>query len=117
MLEVYRNIAEFGPGIYGIEAASQAYFHHSAAKLSPTEAAHLASVLPSPRHWSVTHPGRYVQRRVGWNVGQMGFGRHKPDTEPEPDIPDELQQQHHAADGVPAPAAPPLPLPAPPEPD
>src|SRR3546814_21045253 len=72
ILEVYLNIAEFGPGIYGIEAASQAYFHHSAAKLSPTEAAHLASVLPSPRHWSVPHPGRYVPRRVGWIVGQMG---------------------------------------------
>src|SRR3546814_1798120 len=103
MLEVYLNIAEYGPGIYGIEAAAHAYFHHSAAKLSPTEAAHLASVLPSPRHWSVTHPGSYVQRRVGWIVGQMGFGRHKPETEPEPDIPDGWKQQIDADDGVTAP--------------
>lgn len=104
ILEVYLNIAEFGPGIYGVEAASQAYFHHSAAKLSPGEAAHLAAVLPSPRHWSVTHPGSYVQRRVGWIVGQMGYGNHKPDAEPEPDIPDELQQQIDADDDVAVPA-------------
>lgn len=100
ILDIYLNIAEFGPGIYGVEAASQAYFHHSAASLSPSEAAHLASVLPSPRHWSVTHPGSYVQRRVRWIVGQMGYGGRKPDTEPEPDIPDDLQQQIDEDDGL-----------------
>jgi monofunctional biosynthetic peptidoglycan transglycosylase len=95
ILEMYLNIAEFGPGIYGVEAASQAYFHHSAASLSASEAAHLAAVLPSPRRWSVTHPGGYVQRRVGWILGQMGDGGRQPQSapEPEPEIPDELQQQ------------------------
>ncbi|NGY05091.1 monofunctional biosynthetic peptidoglycan transglycosylase [Solimonas terrae] len=110
ILEMYLNIAEFGPGIYGVEAASQAYFHHSAATLTATEAAHLASVLPSPRHWSVTHPGSYVQRRVNWIVGQMGYGTQRPDSEPEPDMPDELRQQIEDDDGEssaePAPASP-----------
>ncbi|HET8881628.1 MAG TPA: monofunctional biosynthetic peptidoglycan transglycosylase [Solimonas sp.] len=106
ILEMYLNIAEFGPGIYGVEAASQAYFHHSAATLTANEAARLASVLPSPRHWSVTHPGHYVQRRVGWIVGQMGYG-HRPAAEPEPDIPDELQRQIDEDEGdLPIEAAP-----------
>ena len=85
ILEVYLNVAEFGPGIYGVEAASQAYFHHAAAKLTPTEAARLAAVLPNPRHWKVNAPGAYVQKRVSWIVGQMGYGpRNAPSEEPEP---------------------------------
>ncbi|TXI07580.1 MAG: monofunctional biosynthetic peptidoglycan transglycosylase, partial [Rhizobium sp.] len=83
ILEMYLNIAEFGPGIYGVEAASQAYFHKSAAKLTPNEAARLAAVLPSPRRWKVTAPGAYVQKRVSWIMGQMGYG-HGPSEEPEP---------------------------------
>lgn len=83
ILEMYLNIAEFGPGIYGVEAASQAYFHKSAAQLTPNEAARLAAVLPSPRRWKVTAPGAYVQKRVSWIMGQMGYG-HGPAEEPEP---------------------------------
>ncbi|WP_043114839.1 monofunctional biosynthetic peptidoglycan transglycosylase [Solimonas soli] len=98
ILEMYLNVAEFGPGIYGVEAASQAYFHKPAAKLTASEAARLAAVLPSPRHWSVTRPGGYVQRRVGWIVGQMGSGGRAPSVEPEPEIPDELQRQIDAED-------------------
>ncbi|MGH8443642.1 MAG: monofunctional biosynthetic peptidoglycan transglycosylase, partial [Solimonas sp.] len=86
ILEVYLNVAEFGPGIYGVEAASQAYFHKPAAKLTAMEAARLAAVLPSPRHWSVAQPGAYVQRRANWIVGQMGYGGSRPGTEPEPEI-------------------------------
>jgi len=84
ILEVYLNIAEFGPGIYGVEAASQAYFHKPAAQLTPTEAARLAAVLPSPRRWKVNAPGAYVQKRVSWIVGQMGYGSRGPTEEPEP---------------------------------
>lgn len=84
ILEVYLNVAEFGPGIYGVEAASQAFFHKSAAQLTPTEAARLAAVLPSPRRWKVNAPGAYVQKRVSWIVGQMGYGSHGPTEEPEP---------------------------------
>jgi len=85
ILEVYLNVAEFGPGIYGVEAASQIYFHKSAAQLTATEAARLAAVLPNPRHWKVQDPGAYAQRRVSWIVGQMGYGsRSVPTEEPEP---------------------------------
>jgi len=74
ILTVYLNIAEFGPGIYGVEAAAQAYFKKPAAKLSANEAARLAAVLPSPRRWKVINPGSYVQKRVGWILRQMGHG-------------------------------------------
>ncbi|TXH03659.1 MAG: monofunctional biosynthetic peptidoglycan transglycosylase [Nevskiaceae bacterium] len=87
ILEVYLNVAEFGPGIYGVEAASQAYFHKHAAQLTPGEASRLAAVLPNPRHWSVTAPGAYVQARAGWILGQMGYGgRSAPAEEPEPPV-------------------------------
>ena len=52
ILEVYVNIIEFGPGIYGIEAAAQNYYKKSAKDLTAAEAARLASVLPNPRKWS-----------------------------------------------------------------
>lgn len=85
ILEVYLNVAEFGPGLYGVEAASQKYFHKSAAQLTPTEAARLAAVLPNPKRWKVNSPGTYVQKRVRWIVGQMGYGsRSAPVEEPEP---------------------------------
>jgi monofunctional biosynthetic peptidoglycan transglycosylase len=54
ILELYLNVAELGPGIYGAEAAAQRYFGKSAAALGPREAAELASSLPRPASW---HPG------------------------------------------------------------
>ena len=57
ILTVYLNIAEFGPGLYGVEAASQAYFNKPAAKLGVNEAARLAAVLPNPAKWKVMSPG------------------------------------------------------------
>jgi monofunctional biosynthetic peptidoglycan transglycosylase len=64
ILEVYLNIAEWGPGIYGVEAAARAYFKKSSAKLSRREAALLAAVLPNPRRWSPARPTAYIQRRA-----------------------------------------------------
>jgi monofunctional biosynthetic peptidoglycan transglycosylase len=64
ILELYLNVAEFGPGIYGAGAASQRYFGKAAADLEPREAAALAAGLPKPRSW---HPGATspaYQRRV-----------------------------------------------------
>ncbi|ROH90947.1 monofunctional biosynthetic peptidoglycan transglycosylase [Stagnimonas aquatica] len=88
ILEVYLNVAEFGPGIYGVEAASQRYFGKPAAKLSAAEAARLAAVLPSPRRWSVSKPGPYVQKRAAWVLRQMGYGqRARLAAEPEPEPP------------------------------
>jgi monofunctional biosynthetic peptidoglycan transglycosylase len=63
ILEVYLNIAEFGRGIYGAEAAAQVYFRKPAGNLGRAEAARLAAVLPSPRRYSAVNPGPYVQRR------------------------------------------------------
>jgi len=63
ILEVYLNIVEFGPGIFGVEAAAQHDFHRSAAGLSEAEAARLIAVLPAPLDWSVTHPNRIVLTR------------------------------------------------------
>jgi monofunctional glycosyltransferase len=64
ILEMYLNVAEFAPGVYGVGAAAPRYFHHSAAQLSASEGALLAAVLPSPKHLKVEHPSAYVQRRV-----------------------------------------------------
>jgi monofunctional biosynthetic peptidoglycan transglycosylase len=65
ILEIYLNVAEFGPGIYGVGAASTHYFRHPPAKLSPPEGALLAAVLPSPKHLKADRPSAYVQRRIG----------------------------------------------------
>lgn len=87
ILEVYLNVAEFGAGIYGVEAAAQLNFGKSAAALSAQEAAQLAAVLPSPRRWKIRSPGPYVQARVRWIMRQMGYGQQAPVSEPEPEPP------------------------------
>ncbi len=71
ILEVYANIAEFGDGVYGAEAAARTYFGKSASKLTPSESARMAAVLPSPRRYSVAKPGAYVQRRARWIERQV----------------------------------------------
>lgn len=63
IMEVYLNSIEMGEGIFGCEAAAQAYFHKPASKLTKGEAALIAACLPSPRTYSVAHPGPYMQRR------------------------------------------------------
>ncbi|MBU3937457.1 MAG: monofunctional biosynthetic peptidoglycan transglycosylase [Proteobacteria bacterium] len=70
ILEVYLNVAEFGPGIFGIEAASQVYFRKSAAKLNPAEAAILAAILPSPLRSSAVRPSDYISERA-WHIQQQ----------------------------------------------
>ena len=71
ILEVYLNSAEFGPGTWGVEAASQRYFGKPAARLTRQEAALLAAVLPSPKRLRVDNPSGYVRRRQAWILGQM----------------------------------------------
>ena len=71
ILEVYVNIAEFGDGVYGAQAAARSYFRKDAADLSAAQAARLAAVLPSPKRYSVRRPGPYVQRRTGQIQRQM----------------------------------------------
>lgn len=64
ILEVYLNIAEFGPGVYGAQAASLRFFHKPASQITPREAALLAAVLPNPKRMSAARPSRYVQNRA-----------------------------------------------------
>ncbi|MBD9536295.1 monofunctional biosynthetic peptidoglycan transglycosylase [Stenotrophomonas sp. STM01] len=66
IIEVYANVAEFGDGIYGVQAASRSYWNKDASQLSAAESARLAAVLPSPRRYSAARPGPYVQRRAAW---------------------------------------------------
>lgn len=75
ILEVYANVVEFGDGIYGAQAAARSYWGKDASRLSPTESARLAAVLPSPRRYNAVRPGPYVQRRARWierNARQIG---------------------------------------------
>lgn len=65
IMEMYLNVAEWGDGLFGAEAAAQARFGKSAADLTPREAALLAAVLPSPNKWRAVNPGPYVQKRAG----------------------------------------------------
>lgn len=71
ILEVYLNIAEFGFGIYGAEAASQRFFHEPAARLTRSQAALLAAVLPNPRRFLVSAPSHFIEQRREWIEGQM----------------------------------------------
>jgi monofunctional biosynthetic peptidoglycan transglycosylase len=66
ILEVYLNVAEFGDGIYGAAAASDAFFRKTPGALTAREAALLAAVLPNPRRLRVDRPSAYVQRRAAW---------------------------------------------------
>ena len=65
ILEVYLNTIEWGPGIYGAEAAARRNFGVGADRLTPAQAARLAAILPSPLKWRAARPGPYVKRRSG----------------------------------------------------
>lgn len=71
IMEVYLNVIEFGDGIYGIEAASKHYFHKSAYKLTNSEAATLAALLPNPRVYGKDINGNFIQKRKVWILRQM----------------------------------------------
>jgi monofunctional biosynthetic peptidoglycan transglycosylase len=64
IMEMYLNVAEMGPGIYGAQAAAERYFHTDAAHLNAAQAARLISVLPSPIRYKAAAPGPYVARRA-----------------------------------------------------
>ena len=63
IMEIYLNLVEWAPGVYGAEAAARHHFKKSAAALSAPEAALLAAVLPNPRKWNASNPGPYVRGR------------------------------------------------------
>ena len=77
ILEVYANIAEFGDGVYGAQAAARSFFGRDAGRLTPAQSARLAAVLPSPRRYNARNPGPYVQRRsrgIERQMRQLGAG-------------------------------------------
>ena len=71
ILTVYLNIAEFGEGTFGVEAASQRYFHKPASRLTAAEAALLAAVLPNPIRFRADAPSGYIRSRQAWILRQM----------------------------------------------
>ena len=77
IMEIYLNVAEFGEGVFGVEAAAQIYFKQSASELTTDQAARLAAVLPSPKRYSVPKPSAFIQRRVIWIKKQMGHWGYK----------------------------------------
>lgn len=75
IMEIYLNVIETGKGIYGVEAASQAYFHKPASELSRGEAALIAAILPNPLKWNPSSPTIYLSGRqqwILWNMGNIG---------------------------------------------
>lgn len=72
IMEVYLNVAETGIGTYGVEAGAQRYYGHSAARMSPSEAARIAAALPLPKQRPVVNPtgftrsyGNTIRARIG----------------------------------------------------
>ena len=63
IIEIYLNVAEWGDGLFGVEAAAQHYYGKPASDLSAMESARLAAVLPNPRRYDPTGSGRYVAYR------------------------------------------------------
>lgn len=75
IMEMYLNVAEWAPGVYGAEAASHHWFNKSADNLTAREAARLAAILPSPRRYRAADPGPYVRRRASRIQAAMGTVR------------------------------------------
>lgn len=73
IMEVYLNVIEMGPGVYGAEAAAIYYFHKPAAKLSRSESAAIAAILPNPLRWSASKPTRYIERKKSWILRHMKY--------------------------------------------
>ena len=71
ILEVYLNVAQFGRGIYGVEAAARRFYREPAVHLTASQAALLAAVLPDPVHWHVERPSGFVLWKQRWILGQM----------------------------------------------
>lgn len=71
ILEIYLNIAEFGPGVFGVEAAAQTYFNTSAANLNMPQSALMITALPSPKRYNLQNPSPYMIRRRNWILSYM----------------------------------------------
>lgn len=107
IFEIYLNVAEWGKGIYGAEAAARAYFGKSAAGLTPEEAAALAAALPSPRRYSPVKGTKFMERRKSAIVARMRASGYLPEEADEAEIGESLEvlaSSGAAAEAGPAPA-------------
>jgi monofunctional biosynthetic peptidoglycan transglycosylase len=77
IMEVYLNVAEWAPGVYGAEAAARHWYGKGADQLTAREAARLAAILPSPRRYNAGKPGPYVRRRASRVQAAMGTVRNE----------------------------------------
>jgi monofunctional biosynthetic peptidoglycan transglycosylase len=77
IMEVYLNVVEWAPGVYGAQAASRHWFGKNVDELTAREAARLAAILPSPRRYKAASPGPYVRRRAGRIQAAMGTVRNE----------------------------------------
>jgi monofunctional glycosyltransferase len=73
ILLTYLNLVDWGDGIFGAEAAANAYFGTDAGSLDGAQAARLAAILPNPHKWKAAHPGRHVRRRAGMLQGRSAM--------------------------------------------
>jgi monofunctional biosynthetic peptidoglycan transglycosylase len=73
IMEVYLNVTEMGDGIYGVERASRNYFKRGANKVSRTQAALIAAILPNPRKYSAVRPSAYIKKRQEWILRNMDY--------------------------------------------
>ncbi|WP_374467864.1 monofunctional biosynthetic peptidoglycan transglycosylase [Ferrovibrio sp.] len=71
IMEVYLNIAEMGAGLFGAATAVQAYFNRVPGRLTESQAARLAAILPAPTRWNAATPTAYVERRTGTIMARM----------------------------------------------
>ncbi|MEW8561379.1 MAG: transglycosylase domain-containing protein, partial [Candidatus Thiodiazotropha sp.] len=84
ILEVYLNIAEFGPGVYGVAAASEYWYRLPLDRLTINQMARLAALLPNPWRYSAEPPTVYISERAGWietQMAQLGYVWLQPVTE------------------------------------
>ncbi len=79
IFEIYLNVAEWGKGIYGAQAAAEAYFGKNASDLTPEEGAALAAALPSPRRYNPAGGTRFMERRIGTIVARMRASGYLPE--------------------------------------
>jgi len=106
ILELYLNVAEWGVGVFGIEAAAQHYYKRPAARLTARQAAWLASILPSPKRYDLNRQSRWVERKNrhsfasnATSSGSTELNQTKPNqiqTEPKPTLAWFLKDQSSA---------------------
>jgi monofunctional biosynthetic peptidoglycan transglycosylase len=75
ILEVYLNVIEMGPGVYGAEAATQFYYNKSAVSLTKRQAALIAAILPNPRVWSPNNPTNFINRKTNTIIRYMSHSK------------------------------------------